>query len=87
MELHQTPVHQLAGLLRTRQLGARELVQVYLDRINRLAGDLNCFITITEEKALKQADLAQQRLDDGTAGPLTGIPMALKDNLDRKSVV
>ena len=84
MELHQTPVHQLAGLLQTRQLGARELVEVYLDRISRLAGDLNCYITITEEKALKQADFAQQRLDNGTAGPLTGIPMALKDNLCTK---
>lgn len=86
MTLHQTPVHLLADQLRTRKLGARELAQTFLDRIAHVADDVNCFITVTEEIALKQADVAQKRLDDGTAGPLTGIPMALKDNLCTKGI-
>jgi aspartyl-tRNA(Asn)/glutamyl-tRNA(Gln) amidotransferase subunit A len=54
--------------------------------MDRLSRDVNCYITQTPELALTQAENAQRRLDDGVAGPLTGIPMALKDNLCTKGV-
>ncbi len=86
MDLHQMPVHQLADLLRKRELGAGELTRTYLQRMDRLSRNVNCYITQTPELALTQAENAQRRLDDGVAGPLTGIPMALKDNLCTKGV-
>lgn len=87
MKLHEMPVHQLAGLLRSRKIGARETAQAYLDRIGQVQADVNCFITITPEGAIAQADTAQIRLDNGDAEPLTGIPMAFKDNMCTKGVL
>ncbi len=81
MLLNEMPVHELAELLKSRSVGARELAQVHLDHIARLQPDINCFITVTPEDATAQADEAQKRLDAGQADPLTGIPMAFKDNM------
>jgi aspartyl-tRNA(Asn)/glutamyl-tRNA(Gln) amidotransferase subunit A len=86
MKLHEMPVHELAGLLKSRDVGARELAQAYLERIGRYQPDINCFVTVTPEVATAQADEAQKRLDSGYAGPLTGIPMAFKDNMCTKGV-
>ena len=86
MELHQMPVCEQAGLLKARKLGARELALSYLERIDKLGADLNGWITITEEQALRQADAAQARLDTGAAAPLTGIPAGIKDNLCTKGI-
>ena len=80
-KLHAMPVHELSGLLSDRKISAREAAQAHLDRIDAFAREVNCYITVTPETALAQADAAQKRIDAGTAGPLTGIPMAFKDNM------
>ena len=79
------PLTELARLLRSRELGARDLTQRYLDRIARHDGKqgLNSYLTVAGEAALKQA----ARLDAMAArgrftGPLHGLPIAVKDNLD-----
>src|SRR5690606_36262569 len=77
--MHDLTIAQLAEALRARKLSAVELTRHYLDRIAKLDGELNAFITVTEEEALAQAADADRRLADGTATPLTGIPLAHKD--------
>ncbi len=56
-----------------------ELTQFLLDRIARLDIRYNSFITVTPERALAQAAAADARLRAGTAGALTGLPIAHKD--------
>ena len=70
---------QLAGGLARGEYSSLELVRESLDAARRLNGALNCLITIDEEKALAAAARADSRLRDGSATPLTGIPMAHKD--------
>jgi aspartyl-tRNA(Asn)/glutamyl-tRNA(Gln) amidotransferase subunit A len=65
--------------LRARRLSARELTKSYLDAIAELNPRLNAYITVTPERALAQADAADAALARGQAGPLTGIPLAIKD--------
>ena len=56
-----------------------ELTQLFLDRIGRLNGALNAFITVDPERSLADARAADGRRARGEAGPLTGIPIAHKD--------
>ena len=65
--------------LRTREISARELTTAHLEAIDALDDRLNCFITRTPERALAQADRADALLAQGEHGPLTGIPLAIKD--------
>jgi aspartyl-tRNA(Asn)/glutamyl-tRNA(Gln) amidotransferase subunit A len=69
----------LARGLRAGTYSSRELTRYFLDRIRRHDGDLNSFITVTEARALAQADAADARLQAGDATALTGIPIAHKD--------
>ncbi|WP_310493572.1 Asp-tRNA(Asn)/Glu-tRNA(Gln) amidotransferase subunit GatA [Dechloromonas sp.] len=70
---------QLAQALAAKQISSVELSSLFLDRIERLNPTLNAFITVDREKSLKMAIAADARIAAGTAGPLTGIPIAQKD--------
>ena len=70
---------QARHALRTRRISSRELTQAYLDAIAALNPRLNAYITVTPDRALAQADAADATLARGEAGPLTGIPLAIKD--------
>jgi aspartyl-tRNA(Asn)/glutamyl-tRNA(Gln) amidotransferase subunit A len=72
-------IAELARGLRARAFSSRELTQYFLERIARHDGALNSFIAVTPERALAQADAADQRLQAGDATLLTGIPLAHKD--------
>jgi aspartyl-tRNA(Asn)/glutamyl-tRNA(Gln) amidotransferase subunit A len=76
---------QAASALRKRTISSEELTKLCLARIAKLDPKLNSFITVTEETAVKQA-----RACDSTrtahAGPLFGIPIAIKDNIDTAGI-
>ena len=71
-------ITQLAQGLRAKEFSSVELTQHFLNRIEKHA-DLNAYITVTAEQALKAAQLADARIASGNAELLTGIPMAHKD--------
>jgi aspartyl-tRNA(Asn)/glutamyl-tRNA(Gln) amidotransferase subunit A len=70
---------QLSQALATKQISSVELTRLFLDRIARLNPMLNAFVTVDAEKSLNSARTADARIAAGTAGPLTGIPIAQKD--------
>lgn len=70
---------QLSQALAAKQISSVELTQLFLDRINRLNPALNAFVTVDTEKSLNSARAADARIAAGTAGLLTGIPIAQKD--------
>ena len=72
--------------LDSKKISARELTEEYLNNIKKRDGEIKAYITVTEEQALKQADAAQKLIDAGEAKPLTGIPMAIKDNICTEGV-
>ncbi|KAB2917884.1 MAG: Asp-tRNA(Asn)/Glu-tRNA(Gln) amidotransferase GatCAB subunit A, partial [Dechloromonas sp.] len=69
----------LGQALAAKEISSVELTTLFLDRIERLNPDLNAFVTVDREKTLAMARAADARLAAGTAGPLTGIPVAQKD--------
>lgn len=81
MEVTALGLSKLAGLLRERELSAPELTRACLEKIRREDGRYRSFLTVCEERAMAQAAAAQKRLDQGEGGPLTGLPLAVKDNI------
>lgn len=76
------PVTELAELVRTRQVTAVELTQMYVARLKRHGPTLECVIELTEERALRQAAEADREIAAGHyRGPLHGIPWGAKDLL------
>jgi Asp-tRNA(Asn)/Glu-tRNA(Gln) amidotransferase A subunit family amidase len=70
----------LGQLVRTRQATSVELTRMYLDRLKRHNGALNCVVTLTEARALKEAAAADADVTAGRIrGPLHGVPYGLKD--------
>ncbi|UCV11764.1 Asp-tRNA(Asn)/Glu-tRNA(Gln) amidotransferase subunit GatA [Dechloromonas denitrificans] len=70
---------QLSQALAAKQISSVELTQLFLDRINRHNPTINAFVTVDAEKSLNSARAADARIAAGTAGLLTGIPIAQKD--------
>ena len=82
MELCDKSAVELSGLLKKREISARELIESVFKRIDKKEASINAYITQTRDIALKQADEADKRFADGEeTSPLNGIPVALKDNL------
>lgn len=67
--------------MKNGDFSARELTQAYLDVIKEKNENLNAYLHVFEENALKQADEADKRFKDSTAELMTGIPMAIKNNI------
>lgn len=82
-ELAWLTLAQASEKIRTRAVSPSELVKACLDRIEIYNPKLNAFITVTGEAALAQAKALEAEQRAGKLrGPLHGIPLALKDNID-----
>lgn len=84
-QLCDAPLIKVARALRRRQVSPVELVDAYLERIDS-SRRLNAFITVTAEKARRQARLAEQRLGRREPGSLLGVPLAIKDLFSTRGV-
>ncbi|HSD68967.1 MAG TPA: amidase [Woeseiaceae bacterium] len=73
--------------IRARKISPAELARAYLARIAELDPRINSYVTVTGDLALEQARQLDAELDAGHwRGPLHGIPIALKDNMDTAGV-
>jgi amidase len=70
-----------AELVRDGEVSARELTELYLERIERLDPQLRAYRVVLAAEALAAADEADRRRGDG-APPLNGVPIAIKDDTD-----
>jgi len=79
MELHELTIHQARERLKRREITAVALTEALLARIAEIDPRVRAFITVAADSALAEARTADQTLADGSPGPLTGIPLAVKD--------
>ena len=79
-------IRDMRKALDSKEISAKELAQTYFERIKKYDDKVKSFITVTEEKALEQAEKAQDVIDKGEAKALTGIPVAVKDNICTEGV-
>lgn len=81
-ELHFKSVAELGRMIRAGETSPTELTKLFLERLDSVARKLNAVVTITEERALREAAHAEAELRSGLdRGPLHGIPYGAKDLL------
>jgi amidase len=78
-ELAFAGVVRQAELIRAGEVSSRELVELYLERIERLDPELNAFRKVLAERALVDAQQADGRRGAGDERPLLGVPIGVKD--------
>lgn len=84
-ELAFYTIGQLAELLRTKQITSVELTKFFIDRLKKFDPTLHCVIKFTEERAFRQAKIADEEIAAGKyRGLLHGIPFGVKDLLATK---
>ncbi len=82
-EIMDLPIREMAAAVSTGKTTAKALTEGFLQRIEKVNGDLNAVVTDGSELALKYAERADIALNGGESpGPLFGIPMTIKDSLD-----
>ena len=74
-------IGDLQRVLRSRKLSATELLAAHVKRIEHVDERVKAFLRLTPELASEQAAAADRAFESGEAGPLTGIPLAVKDVL------
>ena len=86
-DLLSLDIQSVAPLIRARKISPVELLEAALERIETLNPKLNAFITIAGEQARDAARKAEREiLRKRYRGPLHGIPIALKDNIETKGL-
>ncbi len=87
MELPFLSIGEASRLIKKGEISPAELTESVLDRITRLDGELNTYITVMGEKAMEAARTAEKEIASGSyRGPLHGIPIGLKDIFVMKGV-
>ena len=81
------PAWELAEQIRSRKLSAFEVVQAFLDQIERVNPALNAYVTVCAEQALAQGRKADERIFQvAKPEPLHGVPFSVKDTLPTAGV-
>ena len=79
-------IRDMRKALDNKDISVKELTNEYLSKINNLNNRIESFITVTNDLALNQADKAQNAINNGDSKALTGIPIAIKDNICTEGV-
>ena len=87
MDIMSLTAVELGKKIKAKEISVTEATQAYLDQIEKVENDVNSYVTIDKEGALKRAGEVQKMIDDGTLlSPLAGVPVAIKDNMCMKGM-
>ena len=78
---------ELRTLIKDKQISPVEITKIYLNRIEKLDSELNSYITVTADEAIRSAKLAEDAIVRGeNLGSLHGIPISIKDLESTKGI-
>ena len=79
--------HELHSLLTAKKISSVELTESIFTQIEKVEDKVKAYITLTKEEALKQARAADEQIAKGGVSLLTGIPIAVKDNMCTRGIL
>lgn len=87
MEITDLTVHELQEKLKNKELSIADITKAYINRIEEKEKDVQAFVTLLTEDALKKAEEIQDKVEKGEIkGEFAGIPIGIKDNMCTKGV-
>ena len=86
MKLHELTIQEAHNLLKKKEISSQELTKAVLDRIAAVDESVGAYVSIADETAMFQAELADKAIAAGNILPLTGIPLAIKDLICTKDL-
>ena len=85
MDITSLTAVELGKKIKAKEISVVEAVKASIAQVEKVEKDVNSFVTLDKEGALKRAEEVQKLIDDGTlTGPLAGVPVAIKDNMCTK---
>ncbi|MCP4351923.1 MAG: Asp-tRNA(Asn)/Glu-tRNA(Gln) amidotransferase subunit GatA [Desulfobacterales bacterium] len=87
MNLYELTVQEAHNLLKQKEISSQELTKAVLDRISAVDEKVGAFITVADEMAMLQAQLADKEISQGNISALTGIPLSVKDLMCTKGLL
>ena len=87
MELFSLGISELNKLLEERKISARDIHESVYKRIEAVESRIRAYITVTREKALEMTEEADKEIKAGNKKILSGIPIAIKDNMCTKGIL
>jgi aspartyl-tRNA(Asn)/glutamyl-tRNA(Gln) amidotransferase subunit A len=86
--MYSQTAHELHSALLGKTISSVDLTKAVLDRIDKVENKTQAYVSVTKEEALKQAKAADERIKKKeNITPLTGIPIAIKDNMCTKGIL
>jgi amidase len=82
------PATKIAQVIRSREISCEELIRAYIERVEEVNPRLNAVVQLCADRAMEEACDADQALArNELKGPLHGVPITIKDNLDTAGLV
>lgn len=85
MDIINLKAWEMKEKLLNKEISSREIIEAHIAKIDEVENDINAFISIDREKALKDADLIDEKIrNNEKLGSLVGLPIGVKDNIITK---
>jgi aspartyl-tRNA(Asn)/glutamyl-tRNA(Gln) amidotransferase subunit A len=86
LELHKLTIEEARNAIDRGELSPVELTDAFLERIDTVDKEIHAYVTVTGDVAKAQAETASEKIKNGDKKALTGIPLAIKDNMCTEGV-
>ncbi len=86
MDYYRLGISEARKILDKKEVSARELLDSIYQRIESVEDKVKAYVTLPKEKAYEMADMSQKKISSGQSASLSGIPIAIKDNMCTKGI-
>ncbi|MBE7054005.1 MAG: Asp-tRNA(Asn)/Glu-tRNA(Gln) amidotransferase subunit GatA [Ruminococcaceae bacterium] len=87
MDIAKMTALELGKAIKNKEISVKDAVLSVFDAIEKKDKDINAYVSLCKEEAIKKADEIQKKIDDGSlSSPIAGVPVSIKDNICTKGI-